>query len=222
MNYLTQQNFIPFVYIVDSPSSQDLFEGYSIGMALRDTLKVIRVPVFYTLATNKNTFELAFQGKLINCINKFQTTPLSNAYPFIHLCMHGANEGIALTDNTFLNWLELRKILMSHNHIKGYDPLVCMASCNGINATNMAHAYDSAFNFLIGNTGSVLQSDVTVAYLSFYNHIFFKNANMDQAVTAMRIASGDNNFYYANGQAIKIKSLEAIKLPNSIHQNNPY
>lgn len=209
----TAQNFIPFVYIVDSPSSQDIFNGYSIGMALRDTLHAIRVPTFYTFASNRDMFEQAFQAKLQGAINQFQNVPSANAYPFIHLCMHGHNGGIGLTSNEFINWLDLRRILWSHNTIKGYDPLVCMASCNGIGGTSMAHAHDSAFNFLIGNTGAVLQSDVTVAYLAFYNHIFFKNATIDQAVTAMRAASGDNNFYYASGNDIRNKCLQAIVPP---------
>lgn len=213
MNYPQTQNFIPFVYIVDSPSSRDLFDGYSIGMALRDALRAIRIPALYTLTTNKSTFDLAFTERLSACISQFQTTPTANAYPFIHLCMHGANNGIALTDTTFINWQELRNLLKNHNYIKGYDPYVCMASCNGINASNMAHAYDSAFNFLIGNTGPVLQSDVTAAYLAFYNYIFYKQASIDQAVMAMRVASGDNNFFHACGQNIKNQQLQTMSNP---------
>jgi hypothetical protein len=78
-----------------------------------------------------------------------------------------------------------------------------MASCNGFNATNMASAFDSAFNVLVGNTGAVLQSDVTVAYMSFYNHLFYKNASFDQAVSSMRLASGDHNFFYTFGEQVK-------------------
>ncbi|WP_072688639.1 hypothetical protein [Acinetobacter baumannii] len=205
-----QTYFFPFVYIVDSPSSQDLFNGYSIGMALRDALDAIRIPCIYTLATNKQTFEQALQQKLQSSIFQYQTSPSVNAYPFIHLCMHGANEGIALTDNSYLNWSELRKNLFYHNQIKGYDPMVCMASCNGINGASMAHAYDSVFNVLIGNTDAVLQSDVTVAYLAFYNQIFNKNATLDQAIAAMRNATGDHNFYYSVGQQIKNQKLKEI------------
>lgn len=199
-----------FVYIVDSPSSQDLFNGYSIGMALYDTLKAIGIPCVYTLATSDQTFTLAMTQKLQATIQQFQTDPSINAYPFIHLCMHGAPEGIALTDNTFINWPNLRQLLSSHNAIKGYDPIVCMASCNGIQASMMAHAYDSAFNVLIGNTGSVFQSDVTVAYLAFYNHMFIKSGTIEQAIQIMKAASSDNNFYHAIGAQIKNQRLNEI------------
>ncbi len=194
----------PFVYIIDSPSPQDLFEGYTIGMALRDALRSIRIPHFYTLAVNREALNTAMSGKLQDCINQMQPYALAtDAVPLIHLCMHGANTEISLTDGSFITWQELRQLLISHNQIKGYDPFVCMASCNGIEASSMAHAYDSVFSYLIGNTGPVYQSDLTIAYLAFYNQIFVKNATVDLAVSKMKVATGDENFYYASGQVIK-------------------
>lgn len=205
MNHFLQPQIMnqPFVFLVDSPSNDDLFEGYSIGMALRDTLRAIRIPCFYTLATSIQTFNNAFYQRLPIAIHEIQRNPSTNAVPFIHLCMHGAPEGIQLTDNSFVNWHSLRQLLLSHKYVKGFDPFVCMASCNGLSATNMSNAFDKAFEFLIGNTGKVLQSDVTVAYASLYNSIIHKQINVDQAVNAMRVASGDHNFYYAHGESLK-------------------
>ncbi|TYL42074.1 hypothetical protein [Dickeya sp. ws52] len=193
----------PFVFLVDSPNHNDLYDGYSIGMALRDALKAIRIPCVYTLATCKENFQAALNNRLLDAVCQMQHNASTNAIPFVHLCMHGSQPGVSLTDGSFFSWSELRNLLLSHNHVKGNDPYVCMASCNGFNATSMANAFDSAFNILIGNTGAVLQSDVTVAYMSFYNHLFYKAANFDQSVQAMRHASGDHNFYYAVGQQVK-------------------
>lgn len=193
----------PFVFLVDSPSHNDLYDGYSIGMALRDALRAIRIPCFYTLTTNKENFQSSLVYRLPEAIRQMEQNTNVNAVPFVHFCMHGANEGIGLTDNSFLTWQELRSLLLSHNSVKGHDPYICMASCNGFNGTNMANAFDTAFNALIGNTSAVFQSDVTVAYMSFYNHLFNKFASFDQAVGAMRAASGDHNFYYAYGEQVK-------------------
>ncbi|HIF9499206.1 TPA: hypothetical protein ACX6SJ_003716 [Photobacterium damselae] len=193
----------PFVFLVDSPSSIDLFDGYSIGMALRDTLKAIKIPCYYTLATDPHTFNQAFSARLPQAIQELSLQTGLNAVPFIHLCMHGAPRGIQLTDKTSIDWLALRQLLLSHNQIKGFNPFVCMASCNGIHAQDMATAFDSAYSYLIGNTGAVYQSDVTVAYASFYNSVIHKRATVDNAVLSMRAASGDYNFYYASGEVIK-------------------
>jgi len=209
----------PFVFLIDSPSHVDLYDGYSIGMALRDALRAIRIPCFYTLATCKQNFQAALNVRLPDSIHQMQPSANINAIPFIHLCMHGAQQGVGLTDNSFITWQELRGLLLAHNNTKGQDPYVCMASCNGFNATSMANAFDSAFNVLIGNTGAVLQSDLTVAYLSLYNHLFHKYSNFDQAVQAMRYASGDHNFYYAIGEQIKNQQLSTM---NNQFVNNPW
>ncbi|EHU5198969.1 TPA: hypothetical protein RQJ80_004357 [Vibrio vulnificus] len=193
----------PFVFLVDSPSSVDLYDGYSIGMALRDTLKAIKIPCFYTLATDQDTFHQAFSFRLPKAIQELSQHTGFNAIPFIHLCMHGAPQGIQLTDKTTIDWFSLRQLLLNHNQVKGFNPFVCMASCNGLHAQNMATAFDSAFTYLIGNTGAVYQSDVTVAYTSFYNSIIHKRSLVDDAVLAMRTASGDHNFYIAYGEMIK-------------------
>jgi hypothetical protein len=184
----------PFVYIVDSPSASDLLEGYSIGMGLRDALKAIRIPHVYTLAINKQMLGQALNEKLHQSIFQWQAWPNVDAVPLIHLCMHGADQGIALTDNTYLFWPDLRSLLLRYNYIKGNHPFLCMASCHGISASSMVSAHDQVFSYLIGNGGNVLQNDLTVAYLAFYNHIF-KGAPVHTAVDAMKIASGDPNFY---------------------------
>ncbi len=207
----SSQNCIPFVYIVDSLSSKDLFEGYSIAMALRDSLNAIGIPSVYTLATNRETFEKAFQSRLKESVNHF------NAIPMVHLCMHGDGDGqgIYLTDGTLIKWFDLRNLLMFHQ-----EPLyLCMASCYGINAQSMANAYDSAFEFLVGNTDKVLPSDVTVAYLAFYNHIFYKNATVEQAVEAMRAASGDRNFDYKIGDEIRNVCISLLLLQEYAQKN---
>lgn len=209
----------PFVFLVDSPSHHDLYDGYSIGMALRDALRALRIPCFYTLATSKENFQSALMTRLPESVRQMQPSTNVNAIPFVHLCMHGAPMGVGLTDGSFLSWQDLRNLLLAHNYVKGHDPYVCMASCNGFNATNMANAFDTAFSALIGNTGEVLQSDVTVAYMSFYNHLFYKMASFDQAVQAMRYASGDHNFYYTHGEQVKNQRFSEMQ---SQFINNPW
>ncbi|HDL7015604.1 TPA: hypothetical protein PXM26_003993 [Yersinia enterocolitica] len=217
MYMLQQKTRIPYVFLVDSPSPDNIFLGYSIGMALRDSLRAICIPCFYYMATNRQIFDNALNIQLQSSVSQMEQQPNINAVPFIHLCMHGAHDGIALTDKSFVSWNDLRIILKSHNYIKGTDPFICMASCNGINATQMASAFDSAFDIVICNQGALLQSDVTVAYLAFYNQLYHKNASIEQAVHAMKISSGDVNFYYALGT--KIKNQKFFELNNQLDIN---
>ena len=211
-----QPMYQPFVYIVDSPSNNDLYDGYSIGMALRDTLRAIRIPCIYKLSTDFNTFQASLSIGLKEAISVFQVQSNLSSYPFIHLCTHGFENGIVLTNNTFIDWQQLKKLLLTHKSITGFEPYICMASCNGYQAINMANAFDKSFSVLIGNTGIVLQSDLMVAYLSFYNHLFYKSATFEQAVRAMRSASGNQNFYYALGDAIRRQKLAEINFQQPI------
>lgn len=197
--------FVPFVYIVDSPSNDDLIDGLTIGMALRAALQAIKIPVIYTLTSNQINFELSLTTKLDNCIKQFQATSYSNSYPFIHLCMHGNSGGVAFTDGNHYSWSNLKNILRAHNMMKGFDPFVCMASCNGLDGMRMVDKYNRVFRYLIGNSTIVLQSDLTVGYLSFYNHLFHKKRTIEDAVIAMKIASGDNNFYCIQGEQVRLQ-----------------
>lgn len=202
---VTPPPFVPFVYIVDSPSDQDLLDGFTIGMALRAALQAIKIPVIYTLTSNKMSFEWSLTSKLDNCIKQFQSTNYSNYYPFIHLCMHGNSDGVAFTDHSHYPWESLKNILRAHNTMKGFDPLVCMASCNGLEGARMVDSNNSVFTYLIGNSSIVRQSDLTVGYLSFYNYLFHKNGTIENAVSAMKVASGDNNFYCIQGEQLRIQ-----------------
>lgn len=226
---LPEQQIIyrPFVFIVDSPSHDDLYNGaYSIGMALRDSLRAIKIPCFYTIATSNEHFSSALMNGLPSAISQMQdyyreAVPKIESVPLVHLCMHGAPEGIGLTDKSFILWDSLRNLFVAHNQIKGYSPYICMASCNGFSGTNMATAFDRAFSILVGNNGTIYQSVLTVGYMSFYHHLINNNASFEQAVLAMRCASGDGNFFYTHGDHVRnhlFAELES-KTFNNVWQN---
>ncbi|WP_155724811.1 hypothetical protein [Stutzerimonas stutzeri] len=194
---------VPFVFIVDSPSAEDLYGGYTIGMALRDALIAVKIPCEYKLTTDAQRFYTALNQGLHEAVVKRQTWPQTNAYPLLHLCMHGNTSGVAFTDGNLIGWSQLRQLLSAHDAIKGHPPFVCMASCNGFDAVHMASASDTPFSFLVGNTQIVGQSDLTVGYLAFYHQLVYRNANVEQAVIAMRAASGNHNFVYQTGEQVR-------------------
>lgn len=208
---------MPYVFLVDSPSHNDLLYGNSIGMGLRDALRAIRIPCYYFLATNRDNFNSTLQSQLSMSINQMQQNPGVDAVPFIHLCMHGWQGGVGLTDGTNITWQELRNLLYVHSDIKGFDPFLCMASCEGMGAMNMANAFDCAFNIVVGNEGAVFQSDVTVAYLAFYNQLIFKGASVHQAVEIMKASSGDSRFYFKTGEEVRNQKFSELNSQNLIN-----
>lgn len=55
---------------------------------------------------------------------------------------------------------------------------------------------------LVGNTQAAAWSDAAVGYISFY-HNFFKGIPVETCVDRMKVASGDDNFEFLLGHAVK-------------------
>ena len=211
-----------YVHIVDSPSAVDMAEGYSIGMALRDALKAIRIPHTYTFAANVELFKHSLVGTLHKSLCRERCSLNDIVLPFIHLCMHGNDGGVSFTDNSFYSWYNLKQDMFQVKNIIGNDPFLCMASCNGIKGIDMVDSSNKVFDFIVGNQGAVCQSDLTVGYLTFYHSLFHKGMNVDGAVSAMKAASSNGDFYYAVGEVIRqnvFRQMQETSFPNV---NNPW
>jgi hypothetical protein len=210
------QLFVPFVYIIDSPSTNDLIEGYTIGMSLRDVLQAIKIPVIYTLAGDPDIFQWALTVKLQYCIDQFQMNKYSTTYPIIHLCMHGNPNGVILTNEWKYSWEQLTHPLGHYINITGFNPIVCMASCNGIEAKKMVNVSASVLYYFIANVDAILQADLITAYLTFYHLIFQKNYDIPAAVDVMKKSSADINFYSFQGEPIRQQMMQELTYNNRI------
>ena len=188
-----------FVFIVESPSQSDLLDGRTEGRTLGEALKLSGIHGWYSLVTSRETFYTALNERLVQAISAFPGEP-----PMIHFSMHGNLEGIQLTNNDFISWFELRAALSNLNSAMPDGLLICMSSCFGGSGCRMAMHEDSEKPFwaLIGNINSASWNDAAVAYVTFYHHLF-KGAAVADAVEAMKVASGDYNFVWYNGNAVK-------------------
>jgi hypothetical protein len=125
--------------------------------------------------------------------------------------MHGNDEGVGLTNGNFLTWealeAELRPLM---NFMRG-GLLITMSSCFGLAGCRMAMNTTTNFPFwaLVGHSGTVDWSDAAVAYITFY-HQFFKQTPLQTCVQLMRSASGDSQFMYLEGQALKSSWVQTV------------
>lgn len=188
-----------FVFIIESPSEDDLLDGRTEGRSLVEALKLSGIDGWYSLISSKSTFYKAIGDRLTAAIQAFP-----NKSPVFHFSMHGNINGLALLNGEFITWEELRVALAPlHNAMNGKS-LVCMSSCEGASAIRMAMIEDAAlpFGILVGNIQNAKWDDAAVAYVTFYHH-FFKNTPVPQAVEAMRIASDDESFMFWEGKKVK-------------------
>lgn len=187
-----------FVHVIESPSSQDLLDGRTEGRVLIEALNLSEVPATYNLTTDRVTLDTAIGDRLRNAIGWHQ------AFPVIHLSLHGNNEGIALTNGDFLSWHELREILLPINQALGSGLLVCLSSCYSASGCRMAMYENQPLPFfaLVGHPESAAWSDSAIAFVTFY-HRMSRGTNLVEAVEAMRVASGDSRFSFTIGQTVQ-------------------
>ena len=195
-----------FVHIIESPSADDLLDGRTEGRALSEVLNLAKIPYCYNLAINLETFNAAVDTRLIEAFEYF------NQPPILHLSMHGNQEGVVLTDNTFISWANLQTLLAPLTNAMEGGLLICMSSCFGSTGCLMAthRDADQPFWALVGNNRSVSWEDAAVAYVTFY-HLFFKGIPVEECVERMKLASNDDNFGVWSGHEVKAVWTEYMK-----------
>jgi hypothetical protein len=187
------------VYVIESPSSEDLLDERTEGRALTEALRLSRIKAAYSLATDRATFYRALGERL-----KQVLLAQPDTIPHIHISCHGDANGLQLTDGSPISWDELRQLLLPLNKALNDRLLVCMSSCFGASAarTAMWVSGDLPFFALVGHPGALAWSDGAVAYIAFY-HRLGKGAHITDAVHAMKAASGDDKFQCQFGPLVQ-------------------
>jgi len=181
------------IYIIESPSAKDLYNSYCEGYLLTAGLRLIDMPYEYHVTADALTF--------ISAINKLKSV-IKNKVPFLHISAHGDKNGIQLTDKTFIEWNELKEVLIPINVAMDNYLCICISSCSGFHASKMAWNILGKLPFygLVGPTKEIPLADMAIAYIVFYHNFFIKNIPGFKALEAMQIASGNKNFKLILGQ----------------------
>ncbi len=180
-----------YVYILESPNQEDTYEGRSEGRLLKESLELNSIPHSYRNVVNKEMFEKALKSGLL----EEQMKRDGNMIPIIHISAHGNDEGIGLTAGDFVSWQELKGLIAIINQASGGILFLCLSSCEGFNACEMAMEIDGELPYfaLVSHVGKPTWSDAAVAYTSFY-HLINKGYYIKDAVNGMKEASGDIGF----------------------------
>lgn len=184
------------VYIIESPSATDIYEGKSEGKILAESLALAGIACTCRTVVNRESFVLSLIEGLIKHL-----TFTNTVIPIIHISAHGNNAGIGLTDNDKITWREIAKPIARLNKTFDNKLILCMSSCQGFNAHQIdlyCPANQTSFSELISHEGKPKWSDTVIAYATFY-HLLSKGKTIGECVNAMQIASGDNGFKEISG-----------------------
>jgi hypothetical protein len=188
----------PFqVYIVESPSFDDLYREKTEGRLISQGLSLADIPSTLRLAGNLQLFRNALHPDLAELKN------IDSVPPLLHLSTHGSNEGVLLTSGERMTWKELRELLSPLNRRLSGHLVLCMSSCFGYQAIQAAMTKgDLPFCLIIGHKGKPKWSEAAVGYLAFY-HALARGADIKEAIEALKKASHNNDFEFAAGQKVK-------------------
>jgi hypothetical protein len=188
----------PLIYILESPSPEDVYCDRSEGQLITGLLDLLGMNYLLRNISNSLMFRHAMTDGLQADCKRLGKTPL-----VLHLSCHGNQDGICLTSGEVVPWAELRQLVAPLNKEVNGALLLCMSSCEGFHAFQMCVELESApFFGIIGNTGNITWAESAIGYAVFYHQLEL-GRNSLEALEAVRVASGNSCFVVLRGEELQ-------------------
>lgn len=197
-----------FVFIIESPSSVDLYHGRSEADLLGRAIGLNAIRCASRIAINLEAFVAAIKIGLHE-----EMAARSGLVPILHISAHGFADGIQLSSGEVLNWNGLRELLKPVNKALGGALIVCMSTCEGYSGSRMAMVLEDPghpFFAIVGNGGKPTWPETAVGFATFY-HLVANGHYVSDAVKAMRVASGNESFFLTTAEEARQGYLDFIK-----------
>ena len=200
----TTRDYMRFlVYIVESPSPEDLYSGRTEGDVLARTLGLAEIPREYRLALTKDLFRVALGSDVQDALVRHGQGHPIPPHLILHVSAHGNQQGIMLTSGEFIDWREFGDIVGPVHELVRDTLVVCMSSCEGFAALLSALADGPPpFLVVVGPVGKPTWSDTTAGYVAFY-HVFEKTLDPARALDALNAASGFPSFRLVTAATVR-------------------
>jgi hypothetical protein len=200
-----------FVYVVESPSAPDVYHGRSEREVLQQALSLACVHSASHCAISREAFCAALDIGL-----KYEIGRLAPLSPVLHISSHGDANGIQLSSGESVTWEELGGLLAPVNAALNNRLVISMSCCEGYSGIRMAMKADDSplpFYALIGSSQKPVWSETAIAFAVFY-HRLANGAHITEAVQAMNIATGCNQFHVEWAEESKKGYLEFLRSYN--------
>lgn len=200
------------VYIIESPSFDDILENRKEGGALSKVLDLSKIRNKLYNVSDIDTLRLA----LMQIAEELSKIKSELGAVHLHFSMHGSNLGIELSDKTFLDWGSFYNIIKEFNDSIEYIELpngqkisptyLTFSVCNGFYAhTIKDFGEESPFTTLIGPVEPVTWSDSILAYSIFFHNTIIKKFGTKTALENMNKIVGVEGLFKAEpGKGMKI------------------
>ena len=194
------------VYIIESPSKDDIEAGRNEGGALGKTLELATIKNKVFTISNVEEFKVV----LLEIALEVEEIKADLGAVHLHFSMHGSEDGITLTDETLINWQEFHDIIKEFNDNIKYIELpgglkiaptyLTFSVCKGFSATKIKEfGEESPYTALIGPTESVEWADSLLAFSIFFHNVILKKTGTTTALKNMNEIVGLGNVFQADG-----------------------
>lgn len=190
------------VYIIESPSMMDIIDKNKEGDALGKTLDLAKIENMSFEVSDIETLRIAYR-RISEDVELYKS---NWGGIHLHFSMHGNNDGVALTDKTFLDWQTFYYLLKEFNDAIGYIQLpsglkisptyLAFSVCHGFEAKTIREfGEESPYTGLIGPTRPVAWSDSLLAFSIFYHNTILKKSGVLIAIENMNNVLGERDLF---------------------------
>ena len=196
-----------FVFVIESPSPVDLYHRRSEGEIIMQAVGLNQIACKVKTAVTFEAFEACLKIGLKESMEFFP-----DKLPILHISAHGDSSGLQLSSGETINWSNLRQLLAPINQALNNNLLVCLSCCEGYSGARMAmYVEDQGYPFygIVANSKKLVWSETAIAYSTFY-HLVAKGEYLVDAVSAMRVASGNKYFFFETAEDARKSFLEYL------------
>jgi len=201
-----QVEYVPFwVYIIESPSPNDLYYNVNEGEILEKTFPLLGIETIKKLTTTSDLFKQALTKDILNFSNIFKRVPV------IHISAHGDRNGLSLTDGSTIGWEQLKEFLRPINHTYKDTLIICLSACESWTGCKMTMCSgERPFFYLIGTIGAPSWRETIVGFTVFYN-LLMKKQKFESIIEIINQASGGDYFVGLEAKNIQTAYLNKIE-----------
>jgi len=199
------------VYVIECPSSDDIYNERSEGKALCEVLHQAGIRAKMRSVTSADHFTEALAEYIEICAG----FPKGMMRPTLHISAHGNTEGLAIgNDPNVGTWAWLHSQLVPINQAIGGELEVCISACEGFNALRMATIPSVAkplpFNVMMGPNYKPTWGEALIGFSAFYLRLIV-DQDAHTALAAIRAATGKKDWYCLKGEMAHDMFIDGVR-----------
>lgn len=201
------------VYIIESPSAQDLVKKRNEGLGMSQYLGLAEIDTEYYLCNSTADVHSAFDRIASDVKQIKQNKKAEEVFsPIIHFSAHGNKEVIEFTNETYFKWEELGEGLYKLNKAVGIDLeelisdfIITLSVCHGASFNKVIkEGSGTPFYLMLGAEDTIPWTDGILGFQVFFHHLIHRTKTVGYAISKMKLATDYEEFRYYSDKRIKV------------------